>query len=112
VAVRATEGAIAYDTTTGGLFGVLDLDSGAFNPLGVSQVGLAGLGEIDGTYYGEKNNGNTLYIVSAADGSLTQAGRANGLTFTAFGSTNSQLLDGVPVGPVSRKGLQGVSGRE
>lgn len=81
----------AYVITGAGQFGTLDLHTGAFTALGNAGVLLGGLGVYRGNLYGGQHNGNTLYQVNPADGSLTAVGKSNIADFNLFGSTTSGL---------------------
>ena len=87
-----TEGsATAYVITGAGQFGTLDLHTGALTALGSAGVLLGGLGVYRGNLYGGQHNGNNLYQVNPADGSLTAVGKSNITDFNLFGSTTSGL---------------------
>ena len=87
--------AYMIDLTTPNTFGTINLNSGAFSSLGVTEVGattvnLAGLGEVGNTLYGE-GSGNTLYTVNTSNGQLTQVGVENTISIVDFGSTLTTL---------------------
>ena len=78
---------------TGGDFGTIDLDTGAFTRLGNSGLTLAGLGVANGTLYGatyEGVNPGSLYTVNPANGGLTLIG-SSGISYDELGSTTLGL---------------------
>ena len=79
-----------YAITEAGVFGTLNLTSGAFTELGNSGVTLAGLGAFGGAVYGGVDNGSTLYQVNLSNGNLTGIGAAS-FNYADFGSTTSSL---------------------
>jgi len=90
---------IAYETTSSGAFGTIDLTTGIFSSLGTSsQVIDAGLGVADATLYGASNGGNTLYTVSPVNGALTTVGNS---------SENYDTLGSTPSGGLFEVGVDG-----
>ena len=79
-----------YGITGGGVFGTLNLNSGAWSQLGNSGVELAGLGGFGGGVYGGIYNGGTLYQVNLSNGNLTAIGTCS-VNYAGFGSTISSL---------------------
>ena len=82
----------AYEVTGPGsdLFGVVDLNTGVFTPIGSMGLTLAGIGSNGGVIYGGAYHGNTLYSVNTSTGALTAIGTGN-ISYAAFGSTTSDL---------------------
>jgi hypothetical protein len=91
IPARAT---IAFMTASDSDFGTIDLSTGAFSMLGVSQHLLAGLGEVSGTLYGAQYAGfdvpGRIYSVDTTNGSLTTVGDSS-LQILNFGSTLTGL---------------------
>lgn len=78
----------AYEVTSSAQFGIIDLTTGVFVPIGNSSVAIIGLGVHNGTLYGVY--GNTLYRVSLVNGILTPVGNAP-FVYRGFGSTMTGL---------------------
>jgi len=90
-AMRADD--MAYMINAQSQFGVIDLDTGNFTPVGSSNLAssmAAGLGVAGGKLYTAAVNGNTLYQVNPATGSLTAVGNGS-IQYYGFGSTTSGL---------------------
>jgi uncharacterized repeat protein (TIGR03803 family) len=79
-----------YAITEAGVFGTLNLTTGAFTELGNSGVTLAGLAALGGGVYGGLYEGSTLYQVNPSNGNLTGIGAAS-FNYADFGSTTSSL---------------------
>jgi hypothetical protein len=101
--VKADE--IAYMSANSGqfgaVFGTLDLNTGVFTSLGLTEIGgnpllatpLSGMEEANGTLYGADegiNNNGGLYTINPTNGALTTVG-ATGLSIGNFGSTSTGL---------------------
>jgi hypothetical protein len=83
---------IAYVDLVDGVFGTVDLGTGAFVQIGIpSAPGLAGLGVFNGAIYGGASLGNTVYRINQATGVLTSVGTAS-INFEDFGSTTAGLF--------------------
>jgi len=81
----------AYFVSTGGQFGIIDLDTGVQTLLGTSaNYSLAGLGVVGGTLYTAGYQRGTLYTVNPASGALNPVGTSS-ITFFALGSTTTGL---------------------
>jgi hypothetical protein len=83
----------AYEGTGSGIFGTLDLNTGAFSAIGTGfGFTPAGLGTYAGTLYTVSYNGSgTLYSVNTTTGALTAIGNS-GIDFEGgIGSTSSGL---------------------
>ena len=85
--------AFAYEATgPDDLFGVIDLNTGAFTSLGTTGLTLAGLGSYNGRIYSGAYHGNTLYSIDTSTGALTAIGTGDiGSNYLLFGSTTSGL---------------------
>jgi hypothetical protein len=85
--------ALAYDTTTTGEFGLLDLTTGVFTQNATTPVELAGFGEIGASLYSAEFQGNPFYGVNGATGNLTTIGSGglNGGIYLALGSSTTAL---------------------
>src|ERR1700720_146809 len=85
----------AYAATKDDLFGVVDLSTGVFTPLGDMGQRLTGLGVgPGGALYGCGDGGYdspTLYSVNPANGALTVVGNSS-IGFYDMGSTTSGLF--------------------
>jgi hypothetical protein len=82
----------AYAGMGGGSFGTVDLDTGAFTPLGNLGQTPAGLAVAGGTLFATSYGNGTLYQVNKANGTLTQIGSPSGIFYSGgFGSTMSGL---------------------
>ncbi len=91
-ATSARADVLAYDATSGGGFGVIDLSTGAFTSLGNSGQQLSGLGNYGGAIYAGaylfSTDPNAFYQVNPANGSLTFIGdssQANMVTGSTTG---------------------------
>jgi uncharacterized protein (TIGR03437 family) len=74
-------------------FGTVDLNTGAYTPIGNLSESLEGLGVAGGKLYGAGANyfhSQSLYEVNLANGGLTDVGSSS-IYFTAFGSTLNGL---------------------
>jgi hypothetical protein len=78
----------AYELTGNALFGVVDLNTGVFTPIGSTGGQLAGLGSYGGVIYGGASD--TLYSINTSTGALTAIGTGN-VSYGDFGSTTSGL---------------------
>src|SRR5579863_5418703 len=90
-AMRADD--MAYMINAQSQFGVIDLSTGNFTPVGSSNLAssmAAGLGVTGGKLYTAAVNGNTLYQVNPATGALTAVGNGS-IQYYGFGSTTSGL---------------------
>ena len=58
----------AYDFTGSNQWGTIDLNTGVFTQLGNTGTLLAGIGTLNGNYYGGQWGGSTLYQVNPANG--------------------------------------------
>jgi hypothetical protein len=91
------QAATAYLATGGGAFGTIDLNTGVFTQLGLTNnVPVAGLALVGSTLYanGQGTVGNSrgqLYSVNPATGALMSIGSPTGIDFTAFGSYGGTL---------------------
>jgi hypothetical protein len=76
----------AYEVTGPGsdLFGVINLNTGVFTPIGSMGLTLAGIGNYNGVIYGGAYHGNTLYSVNTSTGALTGIGTGN-ISYADFG---------------------------
>jgi len=87
--------ATAYMATGGGAFGTIDLNTGVFTQLGLTNIPVAGLALVGTTLYangqGTGNNRGQLYSVNPATGALMSIGSPTGIDFTAFGSCGGTL---------------------
>jgi hypothetical protein len=94
-ASSVAKAATAYVATGGGAFGTIDLDSGVFTQLGLTNVPVVGLALVGTTLYadgqGTGNNRGQLYSVNPATGALMSIGSPAGIDFTAFGSCRGTL---------------------
>jgi hypothetical protein len=83
---------LAYETTTSGQFGTIDLNTGVTTVITTGIPPSAGLGEINGILYSAGGRGDhTLFTVNPVNGDFTPVG--NGIiTYTAFGSTTTGLF--------------------
>jgi hypothetical protein len=83
----------AYEVTgIGTEFGIVDLNTGVFTPVGNMGQTLAGLGTAGGVIYGVDYHGDTLYSVNTSTGALTTIGTgAVASGYSMFGSTTSGL---------------------
>lgn len=81
----------AYMVTGGGAFGTIDLNTGVFTQLGLTNVTVAGLALVGTTLYAAGNNQGQLYSVNPATGALMSIGSPTGITYTAFGSYGGTL---------------------
>src|ERR1700683_3105389 len=84
---------IAYAGSSSGEFGFMDLNTGAFTPLGNSGQTLAGLAVDDGSIFATSYHtaNGTLFEVNQANGALTSMGTTTGVDFDDFGSTTTGL---------------------
>jgi hypothetical protein len=82
--------ATAYMITGTDQFGTIDLNTGAFTPIGDMGTQLSGLGVSGGNLYGGATLGDTLYEVNPATGALTAVGTGS-LTYADTGSTTGGL---------------------
>jgi hypothetical protein len=80
----------AYYFTGAENFGVIDLNTGGFMLRGNTGRLLDGLGVSGGNLYGDQHNGNTLYQVNPANGSLSTVGTGD-ISYNDFGSTTTGL---------------------
>jgi hypothetical protein len=80
----------AYESTGNDLFGIVDLNTGVFTPVGSTGPRLVGLGSYGGIIYGAVQGDNTLYSVNTSTGALTAIGTGN-IAYGGFGSTTSGL---------------------
>ncbi|MFN7992850.1 MAG: hypothetical protein U0Q18_04580 [Bryobacteraceae bacterium] len=87
--------ATAYMATGGGAFGTIDLNTGVFTQLGLTNIPVVGLALVGATLYangqGTLNNRGQLYSVNSATGALMPIGPPAGIDFTAFGSYRGTL---------------------
>jgi hypothetical protein len=85
----------------GAVFGTIDLNTGVFTSLGLTDIGgnpqlavsLSGMAEANGTLYGADegiNNNGGFYTINPANGVLTTVG-ATGLSIANLGSTTAGL---------------------
>ena len=85
----------AYMATGGGAFGTIDLTTGVFTQLGLSQLPVMGLAVKGTTMYGagagNNNQNGQLWSVDPANGNLTAIGQPTGIDYQAFGSLNDTL---------------------
>jgi len=84
---------IAFMSTNTGVFGTIDLNTGAFTQLGSSPVPLGGMAVVNGTLYASSYNtpgSGTLYTVNPTNGSLTVVGTSS-INYAGLGSTTSGL---------------------
>jgi len=88
----ATADSTAYVVQQSGLFGTVDLNTGAFSNIGSLGITPAGLGVVNGTLFtANYNNSNeTLYSINTANGNLTTIGSST-LSLIDFGSTTTGL---------------------
>ena len=84
----------------GAVFGTIDLNTGVFSLLGITEVGpsampLSGMADLGGTLYGapEGTNDTAIYTINPANGALTRVGTTgiSGFSFGDFGSTTTGL---------------------
>jgi PEP-CTERM motif len=86
----------------GAVFGTIDLNTGVFSSLGLTEIGgnpllgvsLSGMAEANGTLYGADegiNNNGGFYTINPANGALTTVG-ATGLSIANLGSTTTGLF--------------------
>jgi len=91
----AAKATTAYMATGGGAFGTIDLNTGVFTQLGLTNLPVAGLAVVGTTLYtNAQGTGNTrgqLYSVNPATGALMSIGVPAGIDFTAFGSYGGTL---------------------
>jgi hypothetical protein len=80
----------AYEVTENDLFGIVDLNTGVFTPVGSTGLRLVGLGSYGGIIYGGVDGESTLYSVNTSTGALTTIGTGN-IVYGGFGSTTSGL---------------------
>jgi hypothetical protein len=93
---------LAYAETQGGIFGTVDLVTGAFTEIAdngtmlASGTSFAGFGVVNATLYGVNYNqpNGTLYSVNTTTGVPTAIGSST-VTYALFGSTSSGVLYGV-----------------
>jgi len=94
-ASSVAKAATAYMATGGGAFGTIDLNSGVFTQLGLTNLPVAGLAVVGTTLYtnaqGTGNNRGQLYSLNPATGALMSIGSPAGIDFTAFGSYDGTL---------------------
>jgi hypothetical protein len=94
-ASSVAKAATAYMATGGGAFGTIDLNTGVFTQLGLTNLPVAGLAVVGTTLYanaqGTGNNRGQLYSVNPATGALMSIGSPTGIDFTAFGSYGGTL---------------------
>lgn len=94
-ASSVAKAATAYMATGGGAFGTIDLNTGVFTQLGLTNLPVAGLALVGTTLYanaqGTGNNRGQLYSVNPATGALMSIGSPAGIDFTAFGSYGGTL---------------------
>ncbi len=79
-----------YAMTNTGVFGTLNLSSGAFTQLGNSGVAPAGMGGFGNSLFIAGFENHTLYLVNPANGSVTAIGNGS-LTYYDLGATPSSL---------------------
>lgn len=79
----------AYEVTSRGQFGFIDLTTGVFMQLGRSGLAICGLGEYRGKLYGVYNS--TLYQINPANGALAQVGKPVSFRYRGFASTTGGL---------------------
>jgi len=87
----ASADTVAYMVTNTKQFGIIDLTTGVFTQLGTNGVLLSGLGVAGGNLYAGAYNGDTLYEVNPANGSLTAIGTGS-ITYYDMGSTTKGLF--------------------
>jgi Transposase DDE domain group 1/PEP-CTERM motif len=84
----------------GTVFGTVDLNTGVFSSLGITEVGssampLSGMADLGGTLYGapEGTNDTAIYTINPANGALTRVGTTgiSGFSFDNLGSTTTGL---------------------
>jgi len=94
-ASSVAKAATAYMATGGGAFGTIDLNTGVFTQLGLTNLPVAGLAVVGTTLFtnaqGTGNNRGQLYSVNPATGALMSIGSPAGIDFTAFGSYDGTL---------------------
>ncbi len=83
---------LAYEVTSTSQFGVIDLDTGVFTPIGTLSVTLCGLAVYHGNLYGYGpcGTGGKLYEVNPANGSETAIGPASS-SYRFLGSTTKGI---------------------
>ncbi|MGA2373608.1 MAG: hypothetical protein ABSG11_23365, partial [Candidatus Korobacteraceae bacterium] len=79
-----------YAMTNTGVFGTLNLSSGAFTQLGTSGVAPAGMGGFGNSLFVAGYQIHTFYLVNPGNGSVTAIGNAS-ITFYDLGATSSGL---------------------
>lgn len=78
----------AYAALANKDFGILNLSTGAYTSLGSTAVQITGMAELNGVLYGAYYEGDTLYSINPANGTLTAAGTTGGgVLFDTFGAT-------------------------
>ena len=84
---------LAYAGSDTGIFGMMDLNTGAFTALGNSGQTLAGLAVANGSIFASSYHtaNGTLFTVNPSNGALTNIGTATGIDYDDFGSTTSGL---------------------
>ncbi len=89
----------AYFVNPSGVFGVIDLNTGAQTMLSSSSANAsAGLGALGGALFGAPLNGSTLYSVNPATGALSAIGGSS-IAYYGLGSTTTGLYAvGYPAG--------------
>lgn len=80
----------AYDVTSTGQLGLIDLNTAVFTQIAVMNTTLGGLGVYEGGLYGFSSGGSTLYRVNPKNGSLTSIGIAP-FVYRGLGSTTNGL---------------------
>jgi hypothetical protein len=92
IPTNAKSAVLAYEQTgIGNEFGVADLATGFFTPLGSTGQSLAGLGSYGGNIYGVAYHGSSLYSINTSNGALSLVG-ASDVAYGVFGSTTSGLF--------------------
>ncbi len=79
-----------YTITNAGAFGTLNLSTGAFTQIGNPGVEPAGMAELGTNLYISNAQGNTLYQVDYANGTLTPVGNGS-IVYKGLGATTSGL---------------------
>ncbi|MGA2905201.1 MAG: hypothetical protein ABSD98_15325, partial [Candidatus Korobacteraceae bacterium] len=90
VAPAAKAQSTVYAMTNTGVFGTLNLSSGAFTQLGTSGVAPAGMGGFGNSLFIAGYQIHTFYLVNPGNGSVTAIGNAS-ITFYDLGATSSSL---------------------
>ena len=92
----------AYFVNPSGLFGIIDLNTGAFTTLGTGSTNAsAGLGALGGALYAANYSGSELYSVNPASGALSAIGSSS-IVYYGLGSTTTGLYAvGYPTGKSS-----------